>query len=33
MALGAPFAVAMLEMGDLTDNYRKAPRCFSVIVR
>lgn len=31
MALGAPFAVAMLEMGDLTDNYREAPRMLSIM--
>ena len=31
MALGAPFAVGMLEMGDLTDNYREAPRMLSIM--
>ena len=30
MGLGAPFAVAMLEMGDLTDTYRDAPRMLSI---
>ena len=31
MGLGAPFAVAMLEMGDLTDTYRDAPRMLSIM--
>ena len=31
MALGAPFAVAMLEMGDTTDIYREAPRMLSIM--
>ncbi len=31
MALGAPFAVAMLEMGDTTDIFREAPRMLSIM--
>lgn len=31
MALGTPFAVAIPEMGDLTDPYREAPRMLSII--